>query len=119
MKLSVITVNYNNITGLKKTFESVFCQTNKEFEYIVIDGASVDGSVDEIIAHKADIEYYVSEPDRGVYDAMNKGIKVATGDYCVFMNSGDCFYSDDVVEAALPLLDGTDIVYGNTHYRRY
>jgi len=116
MKLTVITINYNNLPGLKKTFESVFRQTSKEFEYIVIDGASKDGSADEIAAHNDKIAYYVSEPDKGVYDAMNKGIKVATGDYCIFMNSGDCFYTTDVVEKVLPVLDGADIIYGNTHY---
>ena len=116
MKLTVITINYNNLVGLKRTFESVFNQTNKDFEYIVIDGASKDGSTDEMAAHKDKITYSLSEPDKGVYDAMNKGIKAATGDYCIFMNSGDCFFTDDVVEKVLPLLDGTDIVYGNTHY---
>lgn len=116
MKLTVITINYNNHLGLKRTFESVFNQTNQNFEYIVIDGASNDGSLLEILTHKDKISYYQSEPDYGVYDAMNKGIKAATGDYCIFMNSGDCFFTDDVVEKVLPLLDGTDIVYGNTHY---
>lgn len=116
MKLTVITINYNNLVGLKRTFESVFNQTNKDFEYIVIDGASKDGSTDEMAAHKDKITYSLSEPDKGVYDAMNKGIKAATGDYCIFMNSGDCFFTDDVVEKVRPLLDGTDIVYGNTHY---
>lgn len=116
MKLTIITINYNNLVGLKRTFESVFNQTNKDFEYIVIDGASKDGSTDEMAAHKDKITYSLSEPDKGVYDAMNKGIKVATGDYCIFMNSGDCFFTDDVIEKVLPLLDGTDIVYGNTHY---
>ena len=116
MKLSIITINYNNLPGLKKTFASVLSQTYKDFEYIVIDGASNDGSADEMAEHKEKITYCPSEPDKGVYDAMNKGIKVATADYCIFMNSGDCFFSDDVVEKVLPFLDGTDILYGNTHY---
>lgn len=116
MKLTVITINYNNLTGLKKTFESVFNQTVREFEYIVIDGGSTDGSVNEILSQKDKIDYCLSEPDRGVYDAMNKAIKVASGEYCIFMNSGDCFYTNDVVENVLTCLDGTDIVYGNTHY---
>ena len=116
MKLSIITINYNNLPGLKKTFASVLSQTYKDFEYIVIDGASNDGSADEMAEHKDKITYCLSEPDKGVYDAMNKGIKVATADYCIFMNSGDCFFSDDVVEKVLPFLDGTDILYGNTHY---
>lgn len=116
MKLSIITINYNNDSGLLKTFDSVFNQTCGDFEYIVIDGASKDDAISLIRSNEDRISCWVSEPDKGVYDAMNKGIAKATGDYCLFMNSGDCFYSDDVVEAALPLLDGTDIVYGNTHY---
>lgn len=116
MKLSIITINYNNLSGLKKTFASVLSQTYKDFEYIVIDGASNDGSAEEMAEHKDMITYCLSEPDNGVYDAMNKGIKVATADYCIFMNSGDCFFTDNVVEKVAPLLDGTDILYGNTHY---
>lgn len=116
MKLSVITINYNNLRGLRNTFTSIFGQTSKEFEYIVIDGASNDGSADEMIFYNDKITYVISEPDTGVYDAMNKGIKAATGDYCIFMNSGDCFFTNEVVEKVLPLLDGTDIIYGNTHY---
>ena len=116
MKLSIITINYNNLSGLKKTFASVLSQTYKDFEYIVIDGASNDGSAEEMAEHKDMITYCLSEPDNGVYDAMNKGIKVATADYCIFMNSGDCFFTDNVVEKVAHLLDGTDILYGNTHY---
>ena len=116
MKLSIITINYNNLSGLKKTFASVLSQTYKDFEYIVIDGASNDGSAEEMAEHKDMITYCLSEPDNGVYDAMNKGIKVATADYCIFMNSGDGFFTDNVVEKVAHLLDGTDILYGNTHY---
>ena len=116
MKLTVITINYNNLVGLKRTFETVFNQTNQDFEYIVIDGDSNDGSLQEILAHKDKISYFRSESDKGVYDAMNKGIIAANGDYCIFMNSGDCFYSADLVDRILPILDGTDIIYGNTHY---
>lgn len=116
MKLSVITINYNNIAGLEKTFKSVWEQTLNDFEYIVIDGASNDGSEHLVLQHADKISYWVSEPDKGVYDAMNKGILKATGEYCIFMNSGDCFYSNDVVENVTPHLNGTDIIYGNTHY---
>lgn len=116
MKLSVITVNYNDRNGLLSTIHSVVGQSFKDYEYIIIDGGSTDGSVEAIRQNGEYITYWVSESDNGIYDAMNKAIKVASGDYCIFMNSGDCFFTNDVVEKVLPLLDGTDIVYGNTHY---
>lgn len=116
MKLSVITVNYNDRNGLLSTIQSVVGQSFKDYEYIIIDGGSTDGSVEVIRQNEEYITYWVSESDNGIYDAMNKAIKVASGDYCIFMNSGDCFFTNDVVEKVLPLLDGTDIVYGNTHY---
>lgn len=97
-KFSIITINLNNREGLKKTIESIVNQTCKDFEYIVIDGGSTDGSVDIIIAYSAKIDYWVSEPDKGIYNAMNKGILKATGEYCNFMNSGDCFHQKDVLE---------------------
>lgn len=116
MKLSVITVNYNDRNGLLSTIHSVVGQSFKDYEYIIIDGGSTDGSVEAIRQNEEYITYWVSESDNGIYDAMNKAIKVASGDYCIFMNSGDCFFTNDVVEKVLPLLDGADIVYGNTHY---
>jgi glycosyltransferase involved in cell wall biosynthesis len=81
MKLSIITINYNNASGLRKTIESVANQTSLEFEYIVIDGASTDGSVEIIKEYKEKITYCVSEPDNGIYNAMNKGIHAAKGKY--------------------------------------
>lgn len=116
MKLSVITVNYNDRNGLLSTIKSVVGQSFKECEYIIIDGGSTDGSVEVIQQNEEYITYWISEPDNGIYNAMNKAIEVASGDYCIFMNSGDCFYTSDVVENILPFLDGTDILYGNTHY---
>lgn len=94
MILTIITVNYNNIKGIKKTIQSVVNQTYDNFEYIVIDGASTDGSVQVIEENKDKITYYVSEPDKGIYDAMNKGIKLAKGKYCLFLNSGDYFINE-------------------------
>jgi len=88
-KLSIITVNYNNLEGLKKTVKSVLHQTWKEFEYIVIDGGSTDGSKDFIESQRDKIDYWVSEQDKGIYNAMNKGIKAASGEYLLFLNSGD------------------------------
>jgi glycosyltransferase involved in cell wall biosynthesis len=111
--LSVITINYNNLEGLKKTFDSVFGQTEKQFEYIVIDGGSTDGSVDLIRQDKERIAYWISEPDKGIYDAMNKGIEKASGEYLLFLNSGDLLADRDTLEKALPELGKEDIVYGN------
>lgn len=97
-KLSIITINYNNFEGLKRTVESVFDQTWQEFEYIVIDGGSTDGSKEYIESQNDKIDYWVSEPDLGIYNAMNKGIVKASGEYLLFLNSGDHFYSDSVLE---------------------
>jgi len=88
-KLSIITINKNNRKGLEKTCLSVVSQTYKSFEWIIIDGASEDGSVNIIQEHIAKVNYWVSEPDSGVYNAMNKGIKRANGEYLLFLNSGD------------------------------
>ena len=86
MKFSIITINYNNNKGLKKTIESVIGQTYKDFEYIIIDGGSDDGSVDTIKKYSNYITYWVSEHDNGIYNAMNKGIVQAKGTYINFMN---------------------------------
>lgn len=113
MKISVVTINRNNVDGLRKTIESVVSQTFRDFEYIVIDGASDDGSV-EVIKEFADrITYWVSEPDGGIYSAMNKGVRKAQGEYVLMLNSGDFLVDKSVFEKILPDLDGTDIVQGN------
>lgn len=98
MKLSIITVNLNNKDGLQKTIDSIVSQTNKNFEWIVIDGGSTDGSKEFIEDNKNHITYWVSEPDKGIYDAMNKGIAKSSGDYLLFINSGDYLCSNDIVE---------------------
>ena len=116
MKVSIITINYNNKNGLQKTIESVLRQSRDLFEYIVVDGASSDGSLDVIKMYSSSLNYWVSEKDAGIYNAMNKGIAKATGDYCIFMNSGDVFYDDKVIESVLPYLDGTTIINGDTQY---
>lgn len=97
-KLSIITINYNNLPGLQRTVESVVGQTWQEFEYIIIDGGSADGSAAYIESHNKHLDYWVSEPDKGVYNAMNKGIAHATGDYLLFLNSGDLLLSNSVLE---------------------
>ena len=91
MRYSIITINYNNEEGLRHTIESIVCQTYTDFEFIIIDGGSTDGSVDVIKEYAEHIAYWVSEKDNGRYNAMNKGVCQAKGDYCIFMNSGDCF----------------------------
>lgn len=111
MKLTIITINFNNLEGLKRTLPSVIGQTYKGFQYIVIDGGSTDGSK-EYIEQYPRIDFFVSEPDEGIYNAMNKGIKYAEGEYCLFMNSGDMFFSSTVLESAVPLLDGEDFYAG-------
>ena len=99
MKFSVITINYNHKEGLIRTIKSVLCQTCTDFEYIIIDGGSTDGSTEVIKEYDKNIAHWVSEKDKGVYHAMNKGIAAAKGDYCIFMNSGDCFHSSDALDS--------------------
>ncbi|WP_207429616.1 glycosyltransferase family 2 protein [Pedobacter sp. SYSU D00535] len=98
MKLSIITINYNDADGLKKTFDSVFKQTFKDYEYIVIDGGSTDESVTLIRSKESLLSYWVSEPDNGVFNAMNKGLLKARGEYVYMLNSGDYLYSSDALE---------------------
>jgi glycosyltransferase involved in cell wall biosynthesis len=112
-KLFIITINYNNASGLRKTIESVVNQTSLEFEYIVIDGALTDGSVGIIKEYKEKITFWVSEPDTGIYNAMNKGINAAKGTYCQFLNSGDTLVEPVVTERMLFNLPDTSIVIGN------
>lgn len=96
-QISIITINYNNCEGLLKTIRSVVSQTYCNFEYIIIDGGSTDGSVDVIKQYANRIDYWVSEPDRGIYHAMNKGTDKAIGEYCLYLNSGDCLHDENVL----------------------
>lgn len=111
--ISIITVNLNDVEGLKRTMPSVFEQTWQEFEYIVIDGGSSDGSKEYIESHKDKIDYWVSELDSGIYNAMNKGIKAATGEYLLFLNSGDWLYENKILDKVADKLLGCDVLYGN------
>ena len=113
-KISVVTVCYNAIDTIEKTILSVINQTYQNIEYIIIDGASTDGTVDIINKYRDKIAYFVSEPDKGIYDAMNKGIKAATGDWINFMNAGDEFADIDVLSTITPQMKNADIVYGDT-----
>lgn len=116
MKLSVITVVFNDVKYIEKTILSVVTQTYKKIEYIVIDGNSTDGTVDIIKKYSQKITYWHSEPDSGLYDAMNKSMEHITGDYVVFLNSGDTFYDINTVNNVF-LSDNfgnTDVFYGDT-----
>lgn len=116
MKYSIITVNFNNKEGLRKTIESVIHQTFRDFEFIVIDGGSTDGSTDVLKEYDAQINYWVSEPDGGIYQGMNKGIKKATGEYLNFMNSGDCFYNEEVLQRVYNRNLTCDIIVGKDYH---
>lgn len=112
-KISIITINYNNLEGLKRTVQSVINQTWQEFEYVVIDGSSSDGSAAYIESESANIDYWVSEPDKGIYNAMNKGIAKATGEYLLFLNSGDHLHCDEVLDKNWRYITNHDLVCFN------
>lgn len=113
MKLSIITVNLNNAAGLEKTAESIVSQTFNDFEWIVIDGGSTDGSKELIEQYSDYIAYWVSEKDSGIYNAMNKGVRHANGEYVQFLNSGDLLSDSSLLERIAPELNGDDVLYGN------
>lgn len=112
-KISIITINYNDADGLEKTICSVINQSSLDFEYIVIDGDSTDGSLEIIKKYQKNINYFISEKDSGIYNAMNKGIKVANGDYLFFLNSGDHFFNREVINNYKGYLEKDDLVYFN------
>ena len=112
-KYSIITINYNNGKELRRTIESVINQSFRDVEYIIIDGGSTDDSVDIIKQYAEHIDFWISERDHGVYNAMNKGLKHANGEYVNFMNSGDSFYSPHVLEEIDRQICDTDILFGN------
>ena len=114
MKLTIITINYNNANGLEKTIQSVVSQTFTDYEYIIIDGGSTDDSVAIIKKYEQHINFWVSEPDKGIYNAMNKGISHAHGEYCNFMNSGDVLYDMEVLNHVFSKKHIEDIITGKT-----
>lgn len=113
-QLSIITVVYNNFHHIERTMRSVFSQTYPNIEYIVIDGGSNDGTVDIIKKYQNQITKFISEKDAGIYDAMNKGLALASGDYVLFMNSGDEIYAPHTVEQIFAIQTDADIYYGET-----
>ena len=118
MRLSLVTINYNNAEGLRKTLASVSAQSYSDFEHVIVDAAYTDGSVDIIKEYADQVLYPVvwsSEKDKGVYDGMNRGIKKATGEYVWILNSGDCAAATDTVERIMHILEKSniDILLGN------
>lgn len=116
-RFSIITVTYNAEKVLEDTIQSVVTQTYKNIEYIIVDGASTDGTMEIVERYKSRIAKVVSEPDKGLYDAMNKGIGMATGDYLCFLNAGDSFHEDDTLQLMVHSITGNelpDILYGET-----
>lgn len=122
MKISIITVAYNSAQTLGDTMKSVLEQTYSDIEYIVVDGASKDGTVDLVKSYEGKFNgrlRWISEKDKGIYDAMNKGIKMATGDIIGILNSDDYYTSNDVLERLVEAFDEkTDAVYGDIHFIR-
>ena len=115
MKISVITISFNAEKHIERTIQSVINQTFSDIEYIIIDGASKDKTVDIIKKYDEKITFWQSEPDKGLYNAMNKGIKQAAGEYLIFMNAGDCFSSKDTVtEIFNSSSELQDVYYGET-----
>ncbi|MEJ7556767.1 MAG: glycosyltransferase family 2 protein [Pedobacter sp.] len=113
-KLSVITIVYNNVKDIERTMLSVLNQSYPNIEYILVDGASNDGTQAVIQRYRQRLAVFVSEPDQGIYDAMNKGLALATGDYVLFMNSGDEIYAPETVRDVFESADSADIYYGET-----
>ncbi len=115
-KVTIITVVYNGVNEIEKTILSIITQIYKDIEYIIIDGGSSDGTIDIIKKYQDRITYWVSEPDKGIYDAMNKGINYATGKYLIFMNSGDIFANSSVVMNISKFFPHNyDVIYGSTN----
>ena len=115
IKFSIITINYNNSSGLLRTIESVVNQDCSCFEYIIIDGGSTDGSVDVIKQYADKIDYWISESDNGIYNAMNKGIDKCNGKWCLFLNSGDFFSNNNILSVIneYDISENVGVVYGD------
>lgn len=114
-EISIITINKNNAAGLERTIKSVESQNYKNYEFIVIDGNSVDNSINIIKKYENNLSFWISEPDHGIYNAMNKGIKKASGEYCLFLNSGDYLYNEHTLEKLFENNLNSDIVSCNAY----
>jgi glycosyltransferase involved in cell wall biosynthesis len=115
-QLSIITINYNNLAGLQKTMQSVFSQTFADYEYIIIDGGSTDGCKEYIEPYADKISYWVSEKDKGIYNAMNKGIAKSEGEYLLFLNSGDYLLHENSLKTLFAKSFDEDIIYWDVLY---
>lgn len=114
LKLTIITISLNNLEGLKRTCLSVWEQTaRRSIQHIIIDGGSTDGTYNWLLENSLKIDHWISEPDKGIYNAMNKGILEAKGEYCLFLNSGDYLINNEIIKDTIPYLNGTDIVYSD------
>ncbi|WDF54711.1 glycosyltransferase family 2 protein [Mucilaginibacter sp. KACC 22063] len=118
--VTIITVVFNSVDTIEQTILSVINQSYSNLEYIIIDGASTDGTIDVIKKYENRIKYWISEPDKGIYDAMNKGINKASGEWLNFMNAGDWFYSAQTIEQVFNNtgLENVEMIYGNTEKRK-
>lgn len=116
LPLSIITINLNNAAGLRKTVDSVVSQTFQDFEFLIIDGGSSDESLDIINHYSNNITDWVSEPDKGIYNAMNKGINKAKGEYCLFLNSGDWLCNSEILKTVYNSSLTDDIIYGDSYF---
>lgn len=113
IKITIITICYNCVNEIEKTIQSVISQSYDNIEYIIIDGLSIDGTIDIVKKYQPKIDFFLSERDRGIYDAMNKGILAASGDYIIFMNAGDSFVNKKILEDVVNNVDfHEDIIYG-------
>lgn len=115
-KVSIITISYNAEKYIKRTIESVVAQTYPNIEYIIIDGASKDKTTDIIKQYKEHITFWISEPDKSHFDAMNKGLEKATGDYVLFMNAGDCIHKENSLTEMMEGADDADLIYSRAEY---
>ena len=109
--LSIITINYNNLLGLQKTIDSVLSQSFEDYEWILIDGGSTDGSKELLEKYQEHFAFWCSEPDKGIYNALNKGLQLAHGNYVQFLNSGDWLYENTTLEKVFTIVDGKDDIY--------
>lgn len=114
-KLTIVTVNLNNATGLRATIKSVLSQSFTDYEYIIVDGGSTDSSTDVIKEYANKLACWVSEPDKGIYNAMNKGILKAQGEYLQFLNSGDCLIDENILLKVFKISSPVDIIYGDIY----
>lgn len=112
--ISIITVSFNSVKTIEETIKSVIAQTYPKIEYIIIDGGSNDGTIDIIKKYENRISYWISEPDKGIYNAMNKGIIKSSGDYILFINSDDQLYASNTIDSCIRYIDDSvDVLYGD------